>query len=266
MGFIYMIRNQITGKVYIGQTKQPLEKRWMAHRYELRNGTKRNAKFQNAWNKYGEQSFDFIEIARCQNADLDDLEIAYINKYDSLKNGYNATAGGKQVMRGQKHSSNVRNKMSASLKAAWKRPAVRANFLKRPIYSGSLSPRAKKVICINDQTVFGSAVEAGSFYGVDHKIVSACCTGTQAYTMAESKRKLEFAYFVDGKTYGLAGTTYQNEKHAVRCVTTGETFESAREAHFRTGTSAASIAHVCKGSRKHAGKLNGVPLEWEYAF
>ena len=36
MGCIYIVRNTVNDKVYIGQTVSPLSKRWAAHLYAAR--------------------------------------------------------------------------------------------------------------------------------------------------------------------------------------------------------------------------------------
>lgn len=56
---IYKIINKIDGKYYVGSTKD-FDKRWRKkHRKQLRGNYHYNQKLQNAWNKYGENSFEF---------------------------------------------------------------------------------------------------------------------------------------------------------------------------------------------------------------
>lgn len=92
---IYSITNQITGDKYIGQTKVNFEVRWGRHINDLKNNSHDNEYLQRAWNKYGDNAFIFEAIHICDDLDiLNDLEIYYIKKYDSFKNGYNLTSGG----------------------------------------------------------------------------------------------------------------------------------------------------------------------------
>lgn len=54
-------------------------------------------------------------------------------------------------------------------------------------------------------------------------------------------------------------------KKSVKCVTTGETFESVRDAQRITGIDRSSISKCCKNKRKSAGKLpDGTKLKWCY--
>ena len=51
----------------------------------------------------------------------------------------------------------------------------------------------------------------------------------------------------------------------VICITTGKIFNSLREAGNYYNVARSSICDCCKGKREHAGKLNGVRLQWKYA-
>ena len=51
----------------------------------------------------------------------------------------------------------------------------------------------------------------------------------------------------------------------VICITTGETFNSMKDAGYHYGISPDTISACCKGKRKSSGVLNHVPLQWKYA-
>lgn len=90
---IYSITNNVDGKVYIGQS-QDVDKRCRYHFIILRNGNHINKHLQNAYNKYGENSFTFDIIEECCVDSLDEREIFYIEKLKAFNNGYNMTIGG----------------------------------------------------------------------------------------------------------------------------------------------------------------------------
>lgn len=85
---VYKITNKINGKVYIGQTSRTLKARWEQHIRNTNKGTK--TKFYNALRKYGADNFTVETLCRAySNEELNDLEIYYIHKYDSIRTGYN---------------------------------------------------------------------------------------------------------------------------------------------------------------------------------
>lgn len=93
-GSIYIIRNKINHKVYIGQTTMCIKDRFKAH---IKKSTINNRRYKlyNAFRKYGIENF-YIELLE-ENIpieELNDREIFYIEKYDSYENGYNSTKGG----------------------------------------------------------------------------------------------------------------------------------------------------------------------------
>lgn len=60
---IYWIRNKINGKFYLGSTVQRYV-RWKTHKKKLRHGSHHCSHLQNAWNKYGEDAFEFSVVER----------------------------------------------------------------------------------------------------------------------------------------------------------------------------------------------------------
>ena len=95
MKAIYSIKNLVNGKIYIGQTND-LDIRWNQHKSNLRQNKHINSHLQNAWNKYGEENFEFKLIKECESEELNKLEKYYIKLYNSNNSnyGYNLTSGG----------------------------------------------------------------------------------------------------------------------------------------------------------------------------
>ena len=104
IGYIYLIRNVVNHKVYVGQTKKSPQERWNEHIRSSKSEIKRSPKLYNAINKYGLCMFDFeviSEVFGSTEKELKDrlnrLEIYFINYYKSTEWGYNLTTGGNQV-------------------------------------------------------------------------------------------------------------------------------------------------------------------------
>lgn len=91
---IYCIENIIDNRKYIGLSRD-IYRRWGEHKSELRRGTHANVYLQNAWNKYGEDNFEFNIVELCDPFVICDRERYYIAEYHTLshENGYNLTKG-----------------------------------------------------------------------------------------------------------------------------------------------------------------------------
>lgn len=100
---IYMIRNKINDKIYIGQSNA-IEQRLKSHQYSLNQNKHHNKHLNYAWNKYGKDNFEFTIIEECDIDELDDKEKYYIKKFNSFEQGYNQTIGGKDLQ-GEQHPS-----------------------------------------------------------------------------------------------------------------------------------------------------------------
>lgn len=102
---IYLITNSINDKVYVGQTWGALNARLSEHKY---SSNRTRSKIGNAIAKYGKDSFRIEAIAiTFEQVDADRWEQYFIDRYDSIKNGYNIKEGGSHG----KHSEETKEKM-----------------------------------------------------------------------------------------------------------------------------------------------------------
>lgn len=95
MGYIYLIRNLVNGKGYIGQTVNKVARRFDQHKYSANRGS--NDALHRAMRKYGIENFSVKEVVSCESLLLNDLERHYIQFYGtfaSIGHGYNMTEGG----------------------------------------------------------------------------------------------------------------------------------------------------------------------------
>lgn len=94
IGQIYIIKNIVNDKVYIGETTVGYKKRFAQH-CKHSNRSNRHYKLYEAMNTYGVDKFH-VELLE-DNVPIDKMyekEIFYIKKYNSFYNGYNSTKGG----------------------------------------------------------------------------------------------------------------------------------------------------------------------------
>ena len=97
---IYAIQNKINKKMYIGMTTD-FKDRIEHHLWELRNNKHHSIKLQRAFNKYGEDNFDYYIVEEMKESTFKELaekERYYIKEYHShiSEHGYNLTWGGER--------------------------------------------------------------------------------------------------------------------------------------------------------------------------
>ena len=119
---IYKILNKLDGKYYVGSSTNP-HRRWKNHKRSLNLNQHHNDYLQNSWNKYGENSFDFIIVQSFPNispAELLSEEQKWLNIASSDILSYNLTfiAGNPNLLL----SNYSKKKRSESLKKVIKTP------------------------------------------------------------------------------------------------------------------------------------------------
>lgn len=110
---IYKIECLVNGKVYIGQSVD-INRRLRTHKSMLKNNNHKNNYLQRSWNKHSEENFTFEIIENCKE-NICEREIYWIDFYNSLKDGYNLTAGGLGGQLGstwtEERKEHIRNKL-----------------------------------------------------------------------------------------------------------------------------------------------------------
>lgn len=92
-GVVYLMRNTVNGKLYVGQTTRTIEERFKEH-------AQAPTYIGNSMRFHGVDKFTIEVIAECETQEeLNACEIHYIAEYDCMTpKGYNCTAGGEGVL------------------------------------------------------------------------------------------------------------------------------------------------------------------------
>ena len=109
---VYQIKNIVTGDYYIGSSCN-LRQRICDHRRRFANNQHENSHLQRAWNKYGEQAFEFKVLLLCDVERKLSIEQGFI---DLFKPAYNIAKDAKAPMQGRHHTDEMKRHMSEALK------------------------------------------------------------------------------------------------------------------------------------------------------
>jgi group I intron endonuclease len=187
---VYVIRNTLTGSCYVGSAIN-IDQRWRSHRHSLRNHKKSPPKLQAAWDKYGEDAFEFAVLEQCPRSCTLEREQAWI---DRLQPKYNTRA--------QAHS-NIGVKWSPQTNASKGRPA--AVYTVRGV-TGALRMLAKHFGVVTAET---ARVRMARGAGVEEAVTAApmdrAARGARAQQTHSSNKTHPRAtmYTAQGKTMML---------------------------------------------------------------
>lgn len=232
-----MIKNKLNNKVYIGQSKD-IHNRWIRHKSELNNNKHINNHLQNAWNKYGEDCFLFIILEECLESELNDKEVYYINKFDSMENGYNLCIGGNGV-RGYKHSQEEIEKM---------------RMVQNPKTLLQID-KDKNIVC-----KWHGASHAAKELGYSKRNIESCCNMITGHKTAYGfywfyeddyiNNKIDWNYYLKEKR----NVNYDGKKVIQKDLNGNiiSTFKSIMEAHRITTINRQSIQYCLQGKQKTA--------------
>lgn len=112
---MYIIRNTLNNKVYIGSTIRDINERFEEHLY-CSTKNKFRTKLYKAINKIGKDKFYISKLTSATNIKhLINLEKKYIIKYNSINEGYNSLSGGEGVLYSQGKSIEYKGEVFTSL-------------------------------------------------------------------------------------------------------------------------------------------------------
>lgn len=206
---VYIARNKINGKCYVGATEKALKERAYGHIYRAKNGKK--GIFSSAIRKYGEDAFEWSVIFACRDF-FDALEWERV-LISQIKPEYNMTDGGGGV-KGLKFSDASREKMAAAKRGKpnhWSNGKMPIELRERlaeyrraetgrPLTERQLAAmdrnrkagnaaRRRKVLCITTGVEYESVTQAAKAFGLTTSSIGYYCSGR-----FKSKQGLEFKY------------------------------------------------------------------------
>ncbi len=169
---VYMHKNKINNKVYIGITCQKANYRWGAG-----SGYKQQPKFYRAICKYGWNNFEHIilfnnltfEEAKQKEIEMIDKHNAFTKQY-----GYNATKGG-EGSNGIPCSEEKKNKISKANKG--RKFSEKTKKIMSELKLGVKPINCKKVLCVETGVIYKSMHDAEKETGAKYKNISKVCKG-----------------------------------------------------------------------------------------
>lgn len=266
---IYSITNKINGYRYIGKSKN-VAIRLSQHKSLLRNNhhTYRNGELsllQKAWNKYGENAFDFKIIEFCEVNKLNEREQYWIDYYQcnhsKYRQGYNATDGGEGAYSNQNVKGRIQINNGKIQKMIY--PNEFPIYEQEGFIKGLLPEIVEKV---NQNRHMKSGKEHwayGKKLSEEHKrILSEANKGRTSWIKGkhwDEEHKELFKRLSTGRKRSVESinkTILGKQKGVVQYSKNGDKiseYNSGIEAEKVTNISRSHISQCCNGKRKTAG-------------
>jgi group I intron endonuclease len=216
IGIIYIVRNKVNKKIYIGATLGSLANRWKWHVEKSKLKNTRKGSIGEAINEYGKNNFTTRILKRSKYiSELSKYERYFIRKYNSMKPvGYNLSTGGIGYGNlGQRVE--IKGKKFKTIKAAAKYYGVNPGTFSTRLSSGRTLEQAAGVekydkvpknhikVKINGKK-FDNVRAAAKFFGLhDHTVRTRIGRGWSIERALKTKeidlsKKIKFR----GKTFG----------------------------------------------------------------
>lgn len=127
---IYLIKNQTNRKVYVGSSKNIKSRIWH-HKNCLKHNRHTNRYLQNAWNKYGENSFEVFKLEYCPIDQLFEREKWWMDLFQSYQDSYGYNIAEVTLNGGPGHSEETKALISEGRKKWHKENPDKSNS--RPV-------------------------------------------------------------------------------------------------------------------------------------
>lgn len=228
---IYKILNKVNNNFYIGSAVNFL-KRKNVHFHHLRKNTHHSPHLQNAWNKYGEENFEFEILEMCSLEELIDREQCYL---DTLNPTYNvAKVAGS--LRGYRFTEEQKKKVSE------------ANRRRERQHGKPVIVMDKNYNVLYE---FCSARDCSRNINIDYRAISQCCTGR-----LNSYGDYIFCFKKD--LHLLDKNKYLRNRGVLQYSLTGEfvrEYKCVTEASKGTGLGTSTICRICNDQVKKPRKF-----------
>ena len=269
MYYIYIHKNKINGKVYIGQTCQKPEYRWNNGK-----GYVESPYFYQAIQKYGWDNFEHIILFdNLTQEEANQKEIELIAIYQALnpEYGYNCQSGGNS----REINEITRAKNSEHAKQFWSDPAQRqrmSEIMKEKWQDPDYRRKQEEYHQTHPHTLTEAGrrriSEARKVYIAEHGTPTQGKGHTEEAKEKIRQSKLGEKNPMYGKKHTEEEIQNLREKSSkpILCVETNQIFSSRKEAAAWCGLkSASSISEYLAGRKKSAGKHpeTGIKLHWK---
>ncbi|QIW21203.1 GIY-YIG nuclease family protein [Bacillus thuringiensis] len=259
---IYRATNIKTGKSYIGRTTNTLNRRVSYHYSNAKKRIHKNNKFFDALleSNYYDWEWSILDSTTSLEESYT-LEKFYIQKYNSMSDGYNSKEAdntpwnkGKKMskaygenLRGKKNGMYGKSHSEAYRK--WRGDYMSENQL------GKTNPAARKVYCIELDKTWDTIKEAAGELNIHRDSIRHNCKGINKTAGGYHFQYADNKPVNNKKNIDVSGGKNPRARK-VFCKELNKTWDSIKECAKEIGVTPQAISKVCRNTNKTAKKLH----------
>lgn len=220
---VYQIRNVVNNMVYIGSSAN-IAVRWREHKYDLRMNKHRNKHLQNAYNKYGKDSFAY-EVLEVISENEKEYQFDREQYWIRLKEACN-----------KKKGYNIQDEVLIVPKLT------------------------KKVVCLETKEIFSSLKEAANIKKIDSGSISCCCH-KKKLKQAGGYHWRFYDEYIDMTEEEIKEVTFDLKGRPFICLDSGYVYKNWKELPYKKGAISQCCSKLAKGEYSTCGGHKYMYLE-----
>jgi hypothetical protein len=276
MAWIIYKHTSPSGKIYVGQTKQTLAKRFVNGK-----GYAHCPKFNAAIKKYGWEAFqtEIIEEGILTQQEANERETYWIAFYNSYYEGYNCTKGGSnsdyacrpvyqinidtlEIVKTYESVTQAAETLDcpySTIGCACHQRVIQSQgyywcFVDEyDAWRPRMSQKTFNVICIETQQIYLSASDAQTKTNIEAPYITACCRKEQKTAGGYHWARLSDIELQDEYSEFINQDPTISKFRPVICIETQETYDYAAEASRILNINKESISRCLRNEREYAG-------------
>ena len=205
---IYIITNTINGKRYIGSSKNIYE-RLNHHVWDLNSGTHINKHLQNAWNKYGEDAFEYGILLLCPESNRLEQEGFFIEIINPEYNIDEVNLNGDTVK-----SIETKQKIATAVYNNWETESRQSKCKSRAIKCYVYSIKDWKLY-VDGKNILNTAKFLGLKYNFDSKFIDSRISGEYAILSKKYDSLSDLKNFVCKNLIKYNSKNFKEDKYLI---------------------------------------------------
>ena len=174
---VYILRNTLTGRVYVGATKDASEREW-SHFGKLGRGVHDCKELQSDFDEMGRECFEFLVVEECTASELHNVEQKHSDLYFNKYNKRSDVRSNNGVPHSLEVRAILKEKRTGEKNPFFGKRHTKESNAKRSLYSGEKHAKAKIILNLETGVYYFGAGEASKAIDIKKATLTNYLNGT----------------------------------------------------------------------------------------